>query len=931
MTLKITYANHGQFVRYALASIAAILFYLGAARPGQAQTLTVPGNSGLRWVDTRLDVRPGTLIQLSASGTVNVGSGSFGPEGTHIFASGQGWPASLAYSYGLVARLTASRTNPQDELREDWAYGAAHSYCALNGGHLWLTVNDNHPADNVGQFEVRISTSQTCHPAGPPQQVVPAATDASDLIATGIEVTQAIQTYVAGSPPQSNQIPLIGLKRTAVRVYVRSVEGARGPWRDVTARLTVRNISGLYARGPIRDRFLLPVNGRSGIITASPTGSNRNTLDDSFLFLLDIDQTAPGIRELQVHISSLSGRAETNSSNNDMTQRVTFEPDRYMTMWGYTYSNRNNAPSCTESAPNGVTPPFSDFEAHRQYVENVYPVSSITIIPVPGSGTQSFDNTAVGDEPCGAYVRAQNALTSIVADMREGSERVFLLTPDQVRYAGWCCTLAAGHLIARGQDYRGDPGPTMAQEASHSFGGVFLNQHTFDPGFGYPRSADGPLGPYVGFRFSPTYQAVPGQAPDGSTRAWDYMSYSGPPLWVSPYTYCKMLDYMSGGSTICPSTVEGGGVAIAPPTGLERPLVAQSIPAELIQPARFFTDADRHPAATPAAYSATVQIRPSPASAIPLLYFSGIVDSKGGLVLEPFEVITGSQHLPSKSQGTTYRLVLEDAAGKPVGTFNFDPPAEDRHPEDRHPGHGHVDTRDEPRVFGFCIPWIASTARVIVSRGGKLIAERKVSAHAPEVSIAGPAAQGEMTGRHLISWTARDADGDRLTFRLEYSPSGGRNWLPLGVFLTNPSLQIDFDSLPGSDAALLRVLASDGVNTTEARSAAFRVPKKAPQIILAAPKEVTLPSAVIPKATAFDLEDGAITDPAAYRWTSDRDGLLGAGQWIVLSNLNLSPGTHTITVTTLDSDKNTAAASMRVTVPGTSRPGNPALVPKPKP
>src|SRR5699024_6688247 len=36
----------------------------------------------------------------------------------------------------------------------------------------------------------------------------------------------------------------------------------------------------------------------------------------------------------------------------------------------------------------GPAAPWSDFEGHRLYVENVFPVSTFTIDPIPGVGTQ---------------------------------------------------------------------------------------------------------------------------------------------------------------------------------------------------------------------------------------------------------------------------------------------------------------------------------------------------------------------------------------------------------------------------------------------------------------------------------------------------------------------------------------------------------------
>jgi len=124
-----------------------------------AQSFRVPGYTGTRWTDTHLDLKPGTLIRLAAKGEVKIrpGGESYGPEGTQKFPDVAGYPAETAYRYGLVARVTQSRTNPEDDLREQWAYGETQEHCAAAGGHLWLTVNDNEPNDNEGEFGVDIT------------------------------------------------------------------------------------------------------------------------------------------------------------------------------------------------------------------------------------------------------------------------------------------------------------------------------------------------------------------------------------------------------------------------------------------------------------------------------------------------------------------------------------------------------------------------------------------------------------------------------------------------------------------------------------------------------------------------------------------------------------------------------------------------------
>jgi hypothetical protein len=151
-------------LRRATRLLLAALCCLALAALTQAQTFSVPGTSGRNWFDTGQDIPPGTLLQLSAEGRVDVGAGwgAYGPEGTTRFADAPGYPAETRYRYGLVARLTARRTNPgqsEDGLYEQWSYGdtADHRYCAARGGHLWLIVDDNSPGDNSGTFTVHLS------------------------------------------------------------------------------------------------------------------------------------------------------------------------------------------------------------------------------------------------------------------------------------------------------------------------------------------------------------------------------------------------------------------------------------------------------------------------------------------------------------------------------------------------------------------------------------------------------------------------------------------------------------------------------------------------------------------------------------------------------------------------------------------------------
>lgn len=156
--------------RIAGAALGLALALAGASS-AHAQAVDVAGNA--KWVDTGVKVGRGVALRLRATGRVNFGStdGSFGPEGTEYFLDRSGYLAATDRRLGLVARITAS-ADSNDPLRVDLAYGHGDNQIAIpmnaafNEGRLWLGVNDYRPADNSGEYVVRISTRLSESTAG---------------------------------------------------------------------------------------------------------------------------------------------------------------------------------------------------------------------------------------------------------------------------------------------------------------------------------------------------------------------------------------------------------------------------------------------------------------------------------------------------------------------------------------------------------------------------------------------------------------------------------------------------------------------------------------------------------------------------------------------------------------------------------------------
>lgn len=104
----------------------------------------------------------------------------------------------------------------------------------------------------------------------------------------------------------------------------------------------------------------------------------------------------------------------------------------------------------------------------------------------------------------------------------------------------------------------------------------------------------------------------------------------------------------------------------------------------------------------------------------------------------------------------------------------------------------------------------------------KVLASRIFSANAPIVKLIAPTAKDSISSDFKIKWTASDADKDKLTFDLSYSPDGEKEYL-IAVNLTDTVYQWVKDKYPLSKAGYITVVANDGYNDGKAKSEPFVV------------------------------------------------------------------------------------------------------------
>lgn len=278
------------------------------------------------------------------------------------------------------------------------------------------------------------------------------------------------------------------------------------------------------------------------------------------------------------------------------------------------------------------------------------------------------------------------------------------------------------------------------------------------------------------------------------------------------------------------------------------------------------------------------------------LVISGQINEDGSMMLGDFL----HNFLPTGTSDQIgagdYSIVLRAADGLPLFTRQFNPLT---HESDDFGG-----------IFEI-VPYFADTARIDIMHGGEMMATRPVTVNPPSIHFSS-SPSGVFSEPAALGWGGFDPDGDALSFDLQYSRDDGTTWQTLATGLHATSLDIDPADLGGTQSGRIRIIASDGVNVAQDDAApTFVVAGKLPQVAIVSPPPVTsMPAgtALLLEATGSDLEDGVLPNSSLH-WSSDRDGLLGTGQFVVAK---LSPGVHSITVTGHDSDGNVARDTISV-------------------
>ncbi|NOX62858.1 MAG: hypothetical protein GXP42_13070, partial [Chloroflexi bacterium] len=590
-----------------------------------------------------------------------------------------------------------------------------------------------------------------------------------DLEVTGMEVSQGIQNL-------DNEMPLVEGRRTIVRVYVKEVIG--------------RNVAGVNARlyGE-RDGASLsgsPLLAENNPITVKGDGGDRLDMNDSFWFVLPSSWRSGDVT-LRVEVNYDDGVREKDKSDNEMEVDVTFEKAKALKLV--------LVPLHLHEEPDHSSPKHiywcdsSDADCQDIY-ERVYryhPIDELDVrlvseaLKPKGHPDKEWDLTSSDDE---IVDKSMSKILNRLAWKRYwdhwyslgfAGEHYYGMIDDYFNVGGLGRRpgkVAEGVMDGAPRSdspWHTEGGITMAHELGHNKGlkhmlcrGDEEDGGKVDEDYPWPypdcQLADVDEEGYYGldvyyskFGFSEPYVISNDPAQAEPNQGFPMMGYQRP-NWISPYEYCKLYKKYSTKCTLSWATV----------------LSAESSQSEAME-----------------------RVISALQNADEYLLVSGLVDpGKGEVTLnEAYRLQNPSpdfmaeliQELRDVAPGQVdpaWRLSLEDANGAVLyeQEIIFDLPT--------HNG-------PDMALLTSVVPFPANTHWVRIRHNGDILAEREVSAHAPQVTLLWPNGGEQMRVGSVIRWAGEDADGDALVYTVLYSPDMGQTWRALALDMGETELVVN--------------------------------------------------------------------------------------------------------------------------------------------
>lgn len=211
----------------------------------------------------------------------------------------------------------------------------------------------------------------------------------------------------------------------------------------------------------------------------------------------------------------------------------------------------------------------------------------------------------------------------------------------------------------------------------------------------------------------------------------------------------------------------------------------------------------------------------------PAILATGMLDSAGQVTLGDWYTLPEAAISPLEPG--PYRFVYRDAAGATLAEQPFDMGSASLVAQPA--GTSTASGGGSPDVVPFVVtlPYVSQAALVTIEKDGVRLAERRVSAASPVVTLVSPNS-GQVAARRVsVQWTAHDVDGDSLRYAVLYSGDHGATWETLATGLTSQTYGWDVSQLALGSGYRLKVIATDGINTGECTSASFTISPAEPR------------------------------------------------------------------------------------------------------
>lgn len=710
--------------------------------------------------------------------------------------------------------------------------------------------------------------------------VFPAPRADLELTVGSIEVNQGVQDL-------DNSVPLIAERPALVRVYPESNEDIQ----SIGARLYITaEIADTMGTRQYTD---LAVNPIRQCLTVFSQGMDREDLNQSFNFILppEISRGIPTGPVTMRAVLDPTGALDTfNQADGTLTEEFHFTPTAPICLLTFPVLTLDNSGE-------ELIPPATIPRPILQRAEALLPTPEILDYPqnsvlskFPGSRPYEFDaggstNTARVNSKLWAQRFTSN--TPWHCESRDGSVHyVGIVGKDTLNtsttgsnFNGYAMTPGSGmHFRLRGEMdpaeiSKNDPvsGMTLAHELGHNFFrrhvdcgdplsiGFLVDWIVQDVGYPYHTCEFSPVASdsYFGVDlFDLNDPKLIPPSPGDSAPIWgDLMSY-GSNRWTSDYTWRAIFDKLDRSKQAAkePTSLEWHDQWLEKSTDDREVLVHATIDQD--------GNAEFHYTLSLAGELIPLENRQELAKSrekameqeSPFTF--DVFDSDGGLITSvPVEVTLG-----------------EDAG----------PPAV---------------------ILGALLPNPDDLASIqLVFNGGDVMAEAFRPANEPTVEITAPTGSTSADENIAVDWTSGHPDKNDLTAIIQYSADGSR-WQTVAVDVEEAPHDLDATLLPGAvDTARIRVIVSDGFNTTAALSDPFTVAPRSPVVSITRPADNVVfhqGTPIFTEAYAYDPEDGHLRGES-INWRIDGIGHVGEGHIALLHDLPV--GMHRLILEATDSD-----------------------------